>query len=413
MSNPTTLPTTTLAADVTSYPGRGRALFMFSIVKVLCVTLWPNSRDRTADSWAAEVRRAGRCTRGSTRGCWLCSASMAWLILGLCLTACNPPRQVSVLQAIAGQTMGTTYSVKLGPSVNSADLSQAATEIERELESVNAQMSTYLTTSELSRFNQQSTDDWFPVSVQTAEVVELSLQLSQQSDGAFDVTIGPLVDLWGFGATGRHARVPSEAAIRQALQSVGADKLQVRLSPPALRKTQPDLHVDLSAIAKGHGVDRVAAVLERLQFTSYFVEIGGEVRTKGKKPSGQAWHVGVELPSSSERSIERVLAVTDQALATSGNYRNYFELDGRRYSHTIDPKTGWPTEDSIVSASVLADNCALADGIATAMMSAGFDEGLAMAERQGWAVMLERSTSDGGLETRQSTVFGQRAELVE
>ena len=342
-----------------------------------------------------------------------CLGVVGCFLVGLSLTACNRPRQLPVLQAIAGQTMGTTYSVKLGPSASPVDLLQVSAEIEKELQSVNAQMSTYLTTSELSRFNQQASDQWFTVSQETAAVVDLALQLTEQSDGAFDVTIGPLVDLWGFGATGRHARIPSETEIQQTMQSVGADKLQVRLSPPALRKTQPSLHVDLSAIAKGHGVDRVADVLERLQFTSYFIEIGGEVRARGRKPSGQAWRVGVEFPSSDERSVERVIALTDQALATSGNYRNYFEVDGRRYSHTINPKTGWPPEDSIVSASVLADNCALADGVATAMMSAGFDAGLALAERQGWAVMLERSTPEGGFETRQSTEFGQRAELVE
>ena len=185
-------------------------------------------------------------------------------------------------------------------------LTQISQEIESELERVNAQMSTYLTPSELSRFNQQTSDEWFPVSTETAAVVELALQLTRESDGAFDVTVGPLVNLWGFGPTPRRSQAPSQADIATALEAVGSDKLQVRLVPPALRKTHPALQVDLSAIAKGHGVDRVADVLERMQFSSYFVEIGGEVRTKGTKPGGQAWQVGIEQPSSGRTQRCRV-----------------------------------------------------------------------------------------------------------
>ncbi len=336
-----------------------------------------------------------------------------WLHLAACLlslSACNRPHQLPVLQAIAGQTMGTTYSVKLGTAAASAPkLTQISQEVESELERVNAQMSTYLTTSELSRFNQQTSDEWFPVSLETASVVELALRLNEQSDGAFDVTVGPLVNLWGFGPIPRQSQTPSQADIATALLAVGADKLHVRLAPPALRKTHPALQVDLSAIAKGHGVDRLVNVLERLQFRSYFVEIGGEVRTKGTKPGGQAWQVGIEQPRSGQRSVAEVLSLTDQALATSGNYRNYFEVDGHRYSHTISPKTGWPVVDPIASASVLADNCAVADGVATAMMSAGFDAGLALAERNAWAVMLVRPTVDGDFETVESSAFKRKA----
>ena len=310
--------------------------------------------------------------------------------------------------------MGTTYSVKLGAAAEGApDLLQVSQEIESELQRVNEQMSTYLTTSEISRFNQQTSQEWFSVSAETAQVVELALQLTRDSNGAFDVTVGPLVNLWGFGPSPRKSSVPSQTQIDETLQAVGADKLQVRLVPPALRKSVAGLQVDLSAIAKGHGVDRVAQVLERLHFTSYFVEIGGEVRTKGKKPGGQAWQVGIERPSVEGRSVAHVLEVSDQSLATSGNYRNFFEVDGRRYSHTISPQTGWPIADPIASASVLADNCALADGLATAMMSAGFEAGRALAERHGWAVMLVRPGIDGDFETFESSAFKQWAGSIE
>jgi len=344
----------------------------------------------------------------------MCLAASAFAVGSLTLAACNRPHQLPVLQAISGQTMGTTYSIKLSPAATGAPaLTHVSQQIEAELASVNAQMSTYLTTSELSRFNQQVSDEWFPVSRETAEVVALALQLNEQSDGAFDVTVGPLVNLWGFGPTPRQSQTPSQADIAASLEAVGADKLQVRLAPPALRKTHPALKVDLSAIAKGHGVDRVVNVLERLQFSSYFVEIGGEVRTRGTKPGGQAWQIGIEQPRSDQRSVAAVLSLSDQALATSGSYRNFFEVDGRRYSHTISPKTGWPVEDPIASASVLADNCALADGVATAMMSAGFDAGLVLAERNDWAVMLVRPTSDGKFETIESTAFARRADWPE
>ncbi|MEO8270738.1 MAG: FAD:protein FMN transferase [Aureliella sp.] len=342
---------------------------------------------------------------------WLRLAAGFLTVASLSLAACSRPHKLPVLQAISGQTMGTTYSIKLGSAAEGApSLTQVSREIEDELQSVNAQMSTYLTTSELSRFNQQTSDEWFPVSKETADVVDLALKLNEQSDGAFDVTVGPLVNLWGFGPTPRQSETPSQEDIATALEAVGSDKLQTFMSPPfAIRKTHPALQVDLSAIAKGHGVDRVTNLLDRLKFNSYFVEIGGEVRTKGMKPGGQAWQVGIEQPLKEQRSVAEVLSLSDQALATSGNYRNYFEVDGKRFSHTISPKTGWPVEDPIASASVLAENCALADGVATAMMAAGYDAGLALAERNDWAVMLVRPTADGGFETVESTSFKRRA----
>jgi thiamine biosynthesis lipoprotein len=191
------------------------------------------------------------------------------------------------------------------------------------------------------------------------------------------------------------------------MASVGADKLAVRRAPPALKKNHPLVQVDLSAIAKGHGVDRVAGVLDRLNYKAYFVEIGGEVRTRGRKLDGSPWQVGIEHPEPNQRSVERVLPLSDRSLATSGNYRNYFEFEGKRYAHTLNPRTGWPVEDPIVSASVVADNCALADGIATGLMSAGFEAGLALAEKHGWSVMLMRATPSGVFEIAESTQFSQ------
>ncbi len=352
-----------------------------------------------------------RKVKNDARRPWIAERSttlVAFLLMLCCLLpACNRPTRLPMMQAIQGRTMGTTYSIKLFSNDASADLLQTSQAIEQELEQVNAQMSTYLTTSELSRFNAQESEAWFPVSKETAEVVSLSLQLSELTDGAFDVTVGPLVDLWGFGPTTGQPPIPSQSAITQALQAVGADKLAVRLEPPALRKNHPQLRVDLSAIAKGHAVDRLAKVLDRLKFDAYFVEIGGEVRTKGHKLDETQWQVGIERPTVDQQSVQRALALSDLSLATSGNYRNFHEVDGRRYSHTINPETGRPVEDPIASASVIATNCALADGIATGMMSAGFDAGMALAERNGWSVLLVRPTADGDFETAMSAAFAK------
>lgn len=285
--------------------------------------------------------------------------------------------------------MGTTYSVKLVPSAGMPSLPEISQKIEAELESVNAQMSTYRQTSELSRFNSQTSTDWIDVSPDTARVVQLAGEISEISSGAFDVTIGPLVNLWGFGAEDRPESVPDEEQIEQRRRRVGFQKLQARLKPPALRKSQADLYVDLSAIAKGHGVDRIAQVLDALQITNYFIEVGGEIRTRGTRQDGLPWRVGIERPDEKTRGdAQAILLLVDQALATSGDYRNFYERDGTRYAHTIDPRTGYPCQLEIASASAVADSCALADAIATTMMVVGVEQGLQLAEKNSWAVLL-------------------------
>lgn len=324
------------------------------------------------------------------------------MVIGL---GCRPALQSPTTQVIAGRTMGTTYSVKIPSTPDQPSLPSISHEIDAELKRVNAQMSTYIPTSEISQFNSSGSSEWFPVSSETAQVVELAIEVYQQSAGAFDVTVGPLVNLWGFGPAQRPTQVPKQTEIDAILETVGSDKLQVRLQPPALRKNHPQLQVDLSAIAKGHGVDRVAGVLDRLGIEAYFVEIGGEVRTRGVRQDGRPWRVGIESPDEGAAGLQRVVDLSNQSLATSGNYRNYFELDGQKYAHTIDPRTGWPVRDAIASASVIADNCALADALATCLMSAGYDAAQQLADRHGWAVLLVKaddSQPSGFLSTASS-----------
>ncbi|MFN3191501.1 MAG: FAD:protein FMN transferase [Aureliella sp.] len=320
-------------------------------------------------------------------------------ILSLSSAGCRPaPMPVTATQMLAGRTMGTSYSVQFLP-VDGLDLIDLSTAVENELELVNEQMSTYLDHSEISQFNQTESTDWFSVSADTAKVVACAKKIAEATNGAFDVTVAPLVELWGFGTSGRPAQIPTDEKIRETLASVGIERIEVRSEPPAIRKADKALTVDLSAIAKGHGVDRVSKILETNGIQDYFVEIGGEVRVRGQRLGGGSWRVGIEQPDERVRSVFGVAELSDMALATSGSYRNFFEMDGVRYSHTISPLTGKPVRDPIVSASVLASDCMTADAIATSMMSIGFEAGLELAEEEGWAVMLmavnETSDTDG------------------
>lgn len=313
--------------------------------------------------------------------------------------------QTAELQIWGGETMGTTYRVTaVTPMAKVADLKLL---IEDELQSVNQQMSTYIPDSEISRFNNWAggEDAWFQVSSETAEVVSQSIAISEWTSGAFDVTVGPLVRLWGFGPDGLPKEIPTAEQIEASRNRVGFEKL--RSSDQALGKSQADLEIDLSAIAKGHGVDRIAELLEREGVRSYFVEVGGEVRTAGAKPGGEKWRLGIERPTIGQRGILTVLELGDAAVATSGSYRNLYEMDGVRYSHTIDPRTGRTVQDEIVSATVIADSCSLADGLATSMMCLGFEAGLELANEHGWAVLLIRAESDE-LQLATSVTFDER-----
>jgi len=274
-----------------------------------------------------------------------------------------------------GATMGTSYSVRLvaerETDLAPFNLKAVQEKVDRRLSEINSMMSTYDTESELSRFNGYKGEDWFVVSAETARVVEFALRVATDSGGAFDPTVGPAVNLWGFGPDKDRVLPPAEADIAAALARVGYAKLMVRTDPPALRKLQPDLYVDLSAVAKGFAVDEVSALLDELGFADSMVEIGGEVRTRGSKPDNIAWRIGVEKPDSAGRLLQEIFQLNDAAMATSGDYRNFFERDGVRYSHTIDPSTARPVQHQLATVSVLAGNCMRADALATALLVMG------------------------------------------
>lgn len=296
--------------------------------------------------------------------------------------------------SLGGPTMGTSWSIQVVPSPGPEDAAAIEAAIGAELARINAQMSTWDPTSELSRFNAHGGTDWFPVSPETAAVVQAALAVSATTGGAFDVTVGPLVDLWGFGPE-PVVVAPAPEAIAAVRTHVGWQGLAVRDVPPALRKDDPAIRVDLSAIAKGYAVDALADVLATRGIRHYLVEIGGELRGAGRNPAGTPWRVAVERPVPGARAVQRVLPLDGQAIATSGDYRNVVEFDGERYSHAIDPRTGRPVPLGVASVSVLAPTAMAADAWATALMVLGPDDGLALAEAEGLQALFIVHRGDG------------------
>jgi thiamine biosynthesis lipoprotein len=230
-------------------------------------------------------------------------------------------------------------------------------------------MSTYIESSEISRFNRALPDTPTSVSASTVAVFQASLHLQRFSEGHFDPTVMPLVRLWGFGPDERSG-APDPEAIEAALAKVGIGAIELDVENGTLTKKSP-VELDFSAIAKGYGVDAVAELLLQQGIKGFLVEIGGEVRVGGTKPDGSPWRVGIERPEMAGRSAQMVVDLKGLSIATSGDYRNYFEQDGVRYSHTLDPRTGYPVMSRLASVSVLAETCMQADGLATALMAMG------------------------------------------
>ena len=306
---------------------------------------------------------------------------------------------LSAVQAIQGWTMGTTYHIKY---VAHEDLSASMqADVDSALLELNQTMSTYIVDSELNRLNAHAVGDWMSVSRPLFTVIKRALELSRLSSGAFDISVGPLVDLWGFGPTPGSERVPERQALELAKQKVGYQAIELDETQLRIRKSAPR-RLDLSAIAKGYGVDMIAVLLEQQGINDYLVEIGGEIRLKGKKPNGELWRIAIEAPVSNQREAMKVLPLSNHALATSGDYRNYFEVDGKRYSHTIDPVSGYPIRHTLVSATVISDNCMDADGWATTMMVLGVEPSLVLAEQQQLAVLLLEKTATGFTEHKSS-----------
>ena len=309
---------------------------------------------------------------------------------------------IYVSREAAGKTMGTDYIVKVARFPENADWDAVKTAIQNRLDALDQMMSTYKSDSEICRFNAfNSSEDWFSVSPETASVVQTALDISQSSEGAFDITSAPLVRHWGFGADGNPRQTRSfeelASAAVQVKESVGYQHLSVRLDPPALKKAIPELTMDLSAIAKGFAVDCIAELLEEKKITDYLIEVGGEIRGKGKKSTDKDWIVGIEKPvleSSHEfPGLQKTFALKDQSLATSGNYRQTIVIGDQRVSHLIDPRSGLPVRNEsetgeLVAAAVTASDCTSADAWATALFVLGEQRGVDVADQHGIAVLF-------------------------
>lgn len=301
---------------------------------------------------------------------------------------------------ITGSTMGTYYSVKV--VAEKSDKEKLKVQIEELLKEVNQVFSTYIQDSELSKLNANKSLKEIKITPVLMEVLRQAKRVYTESEGAFDVTVGPLVNMWGFGPDKKRNK-PTSEMIDQALKNIGADKF--KLTEDSVIKSNSSLYIDLSAIAKGQGVDDVSLILKSLGYKNFLVEIGGEVRASGTKLDGSSWRVGIEKPSPKlGQAIQKVIALDNMSIATSGGYRNYLKYGDKVFSHTISPKTGLPVEHMLVSATVLDSSCAVADAWATAFMVLGSRKGLEIANRLGLKAYFLVKT-DKGFKEIQSKHF--------
>lgn len=306
------------------------------------------------------------------------------LAASLLLGGCDRAAQVHTL---SGPTMGTTWTVRLGDLPAGATLPGLRDEVEALLDEVNAQMSTYREDSDISRFNRADAGEWLDMPEGFARVVEAALALARETGGGYDPTVGPLVNLWGFGPEGHREQAPDESAIASIRARVGWQRL--RFDPARRALLQPGAaYLDLSSIAKGYAVDRIAEHLASRGVGAFLVDIGGDMRLRGRKPDGSAWRVAIERPTPGTRDVQTIIEPGDRAVATSGSYRNFFRDQGREFSHTIDPRTGYPVRHELVSVTVIASTCMQADALATALTVLGPEEGYAFARTRGLAVLF-------------------------
>jgi thiamine biosynthesis lipoprotein len=296
------------------------------------------------------------------------------ILLIILLTTTGVEAQTEHL--VAGRTMGTTYHVRVVTDA-AESVNGLREKIDRRLGEINQVFSTYIQDSEISRFNAlKAAGEKFPVSDDFIQVMRVAGKIHQLSEGAWDGTVNPLVDLWGFGPTQRQPQKPPAAEIKARAQKIGFDRIRI-VEPNFLVKILATVTLDLNSIAKGFAVDRISGLVAAAGFENYLVEIGGEVYAAGVRADGKNWRVGINRP----HEVYKAVPIADRAFATSGDYRNFFEIDGVRYSHVIDPRSGYPVTNGVVSVSIIADNCTLADGLATAVMVMGPEKGIQLVNR--------------------------------
>ena len=335
------------------------------------------------------------------------TALLAVAVLVVWLTRGTEPAEPT---RIAGPVMGTVFEIEIlaDPQLSAEQKELAERTALAAMEAVNRAMSTYIDDSEISRFSTSRETSPFPISEQTFFVIAQALEVARASEGAFDVTVGPLVELWGFGRNRPEFDLPTGDQVSTLLATLGWQKLELDAATRTVSKTAPDLGINLSGIAKGYAADQVRQALSELGHQNIMVEIGGEVSTIGAGPNGTGWRLGIERPVA-EGGLHRIVELKgESALATSGEYRNFYEVEGQRYSHTLDPRTGYPVSHALASVSVVADNCTTADAWATALNVLGPETGLEIADREKIAALFLVYNEDGSLSEIRSKAFDQK-----
>ena len=327
------------------------------------------------------------------------------ILLGLIfvIASCNDKadiRDKNEYHQFIGFTMGTTYQITIESTLD--EQINLKKKIDARLIEINQLMSTYIKKSELSLFNQNQTDICIPMSSENLFVIKSSNEVSEQTNGKFDITLDPLIKEWGFDSKETNQKIPDEETISTLLKEIGFSKIVIKEN--CISKKNKSLSINLSAIAKGYGVDQIANLINNAGVQNYLVEIGGETASKGLNSKSKSWLLAIEAPIEEARQIQKVFNPLGLGVATSGNYRNYFEKDGKRYSHTIDPTTGSPITHNLASVTVLHQQTMMADAYATAFLVMGVDESLAFAETNKLAIYLLIKTKDSFIE-RYSSKF--------
>ncbi|MCY3757796.1 MAG: FAD:protein FMN transferase [Acidobacteria bacterium] len=327
------------------------------------------------------------------------------LVLLTAATGCRPSDSTREFR-FQGSSMGTTFEVKVVASPFPEQQQEAVREaIQLQLQDVDGKMSTYREASEISRLNRSRETTPHAVSRETFTVLAEAQRISRVTGGAFDITVGPLVNAWGFGPAPHPASPPAADEIEQLKLRSGWAKIELNSRDSTILKQEPALTLDLSAIAKGYAVDRLSDVLAEMNLTRHMVELGGEVRTSGRNAGGKPWRIAIEKPVSGGRVFQRILPLENLAVATSGDYRNFRQAEDGHLSHTIDPRTGRPVRHELASVSVVDASCMRADGYATALMVLGEDDGYRLALEQELAALFLVRTREGSFRERETPAF--------
>lgn len=325
------------------------------------------------------------------------------------LGGCGSPRTPA--QRLGGATMGSTWTATVaGAERSAAELQHLQAQVQAALDGVDARMSLYRPDSELVRFNRAPASQPVALSPELLQVLQAGQQVAQWTAGAFDMTVAPLVLAWGFGPGAQPGTVatpglPAAHHLQAGRRLLGHQGLQLDAATGSARKAWDGLQLDLGGIAKGYGVDQAAQALQSSGVRHFMLEVGGEVRTAGLNPQGRPWQIGIEEPDVLPRRARSVLPLSGGAMATSGDYRNYFEQDGRRYSHEIDPRSGEPVHNPVASVTVVAGDALHADALATGLMVLGLDSGLALAQQRGLAAHFIVRSAGGALAEHSSSAW--------